>query len=107
MINGMRQMGFQTLLADEVASPIVATFHDPDDVNYSFKKLYDGMKARGFIIFPGRLAAANTFRIACIGIVNEHDIGRAHGRAVRGDGRDGRAQLRQGGSERGGVTAAL
>lgn len=77
MINGMRQMGFQTLLADEVASPIVATFHDPDDVNYSFKKLYDGMKARGFIIFPGRLAAANTFRIACIGIVNEHDIGRA------------------------------
>ncbi len=73
----MRQMGFQTLLADEVASPIVATFHDPDDPAYSFKKLYDGMKKRGFIIFPGRLAAANTFRIACIGIVTERDIGRA------------------------------
>ena len=77
LVNGMRQMGFQTLLADEVASPIVATFHDPDDPAYSFRKLYDGMKKRGFIIFPGRLAAANTFRIACIGIVTEHDIGRA------------------------------
>jgi 2-aminoethylphosphonate-pyruvate transaminase len=77
LVDGMRQMGFETLLADEVASPIVATFHDPDDPGYSFKKLYDGMKKRGFIIFPGRLAAANTFRIACIGIVTPADIGRA------------------------------
>lgn len=77
LVDGMRQMGFQTLLSDDVASPIVATFHDPDDPNYSFKKLYDGMKKRGFIIFPGRLAAANTFRIACIGIVTPADIGRA------------------------------
>jgi 2-aminoethylphosphonate-pyruvate transaminase len=77
LVDGMRQMGFSTLLDDSVASPIVATFHDPPDPNYSFKKLYDGMKQRGFIIFPGRLAAANTFRIACIGVVTEHDIGRA------------------------------
>ncbi|HEV7265455.1 MAG TPA: 2-aminoethylphosphonate--pyruvate transaminase [Falsiroseomonas sp.] len=77
LVDGMRQMGFSTLLDDSVASPIVATFHDPPDPNYSFRKLYDGMKQRGFIIFPGRLAAANTFRIACIGVVTEHDIGRA------------------------------
>jgi 2-aminoethylphosphonate-pyruvate transaminase len=77
LVDGMRQMGFRTLLEDAVASPIVATFHDPPDPNYSFRKLYDGMKQRGFIIFPGRLAAANTFRIACIGVVTEHDIGRA------------------------------
>jgi len=77
LVDGMRQMGFQTLLPDELCASIVATFHNPDDPNYSFKKLYDGMKARGFVIFPGRLAAANTFRIACIGVVTERDIGRA------------------------------
>ncbi len=77
LVDGMRQMGFRTLLEDEVASPIVATFHEPLDPAYSFKALYEGMKKRGFIIFPGRLAAANTFRIACIGVVTEHDIGRA------------------------------
>lgn len=77
LVDGMRQMGFRTLLEDEVASPIVATFHEPLDPAYSFKALYEGMKRRGFIIFPGRLAAANTFRIACIGVVTEHDIGRA------------------------------
>jgi 2-aminoethylphosphonate-pyruvate transaminase len=77
LVDGMRQMGFSTLLDDAVASPIVATFHDPDDPAYAFSKLYLGMKQRGFVIFPGRLAAANTFRIACIGVVTEADIGRA------------------------------
>ncbi|SFK92862.1 2-aminoethylphosphonate--pyruvate transaminase [Falsiroseomonas stagni] len=77
LVDGMRQMGFRTLLEDEVASPIVTTFHEPLDPAYSFKALYEGMKRRGFIIFPGRLAAANTFRIACIGVVTEDDIGRA------------------------------
>ncbi|UFN48324.1 2-aminoethylphosphonate--pyruvate transaminase [Roseomonas sp. OT10] len=77
LVDGMRQMGFRTLLDDAVASPIVATFHEPQDENYSFARLYAGMKARGFIIFPGRLAAANTFRIACIGVVTPDDIARA------------------------------
>ncbi len=32
------------------------------------------MKQRGFIIFPGRLALADTFRIGCMGDLNEADI---------------------------------
>jgi 2-aminoethylphosphonate-pyruvate transaminase len=35
------------------------------------------MKRRGFVIFPGRLALANTFRIGCMGEVTEDDIGEA------------------------------
>jgi 2-aminoethylphosphonate-pyruvate transaminase len=35
------------------------------------------MKRRGFIIFPGRVAVPNTFRIGCMGDVNEQDIGEA------------------------------
>ena len=77
LVDGMRQMRFRTLLEDSVASPIVATFHDPEDPNDAPRKLHDGMRRRGFGIFPGRLAAANTFRIACIGIVTEAEIGRA------------------------------
>lgn len=77
LVDGMRQMGFRTLVEDAVASPIVATFHEPEDPGYSFQALYAGMNRRGFVIFPGRLAAANTFRIACIGTVTQEDIGRA------------------------------
>ena len=77
LVDGMRQMGFRTLVPDTSASPIVATFHNPDDPGFSFEALNKGMKARGFVIFPGRLALADTFRIGCMGTVTEHDIGEA------------------------------
>ncbi|MGI4953129.1 MAG: hypothetical protein ACRYGM_15100 [Janthinobacterium lividum] len=35
------------------------------------------MRARGFVIFPGRLALADTFRIGCMGDVAEHAIAAA------------------------------
>lgn len=77
LVDGMRQMGFVTVVPDAHASPIVATFHNPDDPAFDFTTLYQGMERRGFIIFPGRLALENTFRIGCMGDVTETDIGEA------------------------------
>ncbi len=77
LVDGMRQMGFATVVPDAHASPIVATFHNPDHPAFSFQKLFEGMQARGFIIFPGRLALADTFRIGCMGDVTEEDMGEA------------------------------
>lgn len=77
LVDGMRQMGFRTLVPDVNASPIVATFHNPDDPAFSFDKLFQGMKRRGFVIFPGRLALADTFRIGCMGDLDEADMGEA------------------------------
>lgn len=77
LVGGMRQMGFRTVVPDAFASPIVATFHNPDHPDFSFEKLFQGMKRRGYVIFPGRLALADTFRIGCMGDVTEEDIGDA------------------------------
>jgi 2-aminoethylphosphonate-pyruvate transaminase len=78
LVDGMRQMGFTTVVPDDAhASPIVATFHNPDHPAFSFERLFEGMQRRGFIIFPGRLALANTFRIGCMGAVGEDDIAEA------------------------------
>jgi len=77
LVDGMRQMGFSTVVPDEFASPIVATFHNPDHPAFSFQKLFEGMQRRGFIIFPGRLALADTFRIGCMGEVTEADMAEA------------------------------
>lgn len=77
LVDGMRQMGFTTVVPDAYAAPIVATFHNPDHPNFSFQALFEGMKKCGFIIFPGRLALANTFRIGCMGEVTEDDIAEA------------------------------
>jgi 2-aminoethylphosphonate-pyruvate transaminase len=77
LVGGMRQMGFTTVVPDKFASPIVATFHNPDHPAFTFGALFEGMKKRGFIIFPGRLALADTFRIGCMGDLSESDMSNA------------------------------
>ena len=74
LVDGLRQRGFQTFMPDEYASPIIATFHDPDDPNYDFATFYAAMERRGFVIFPGRLTSANTFRIGTMGDLTDGDI---------------------------------
>jgi len=74
LVDGLRQRGFATFLPDEHASPIIATFHDPDDPSYTFDEFYKAMERRGFVIFPGRLTSAHTFRIGTMGDLTEGDI---------------------------------
>lgn len=74
LVDGLRQRGFATFMDDQYASPIIATFHDPDDPNYSFPAFYEAMERRGFVIFPGRLTSAGTFRIGTMGDLTDGDI---------------------------------
>ncbi|MCR9109623.1 2-aminoethylphosphonate--pyruvate transaminase [Marivita sp. XM-24bin2] len=72
MVQGMRDMGFETLLADRWLSPIIVTFFCPADPNFTFQGFYDAMKQRGFIIYPGKLTVVDSFRIGVIGQMDEH-----------------------------------
>lgn len=72
LVSGMRHLGFQTLLEDDWLSPIITTFLSPDDVNFDFKMFYAELKARGFVIYPGKLTAVESFRIGHIGQVDSH-----------------------------------
>jgi 2-aminoethylphosphonate-pyruvate transaminase len=74
IVDDMRELGFESLLADDHAAPIVATFYEPHDENYDFGRMSDGMAARGFIMVPGRLAVPGTFRIGCIGALTEQAV---------------------------------
>jgi len=67
LVQGMRELGFKTLLADAVQSPIIVTFLMPTHNCFDFSRFYDEMSARGFVIYPGKLALADSFRIGCIG----------------------------------------
>jgi len=71
LVQGMRALGFSTLLEDEWLSPIITTFFCPADPKFSFKRFYDELKARNFIIYPGKLTEAESFRIGCIGQLDE------------------------------------
>ncbi|WP_199743758.1 2-aminoethylphosphonate--pyruvate transaminase [Pseudorhodobacter sp. E13] len=67
MVAGMRALGFETLLKDRWLSPIIVTFFCPADPRFVFAQFYERMKAKGFIIYPGKLTVVESFRIGCIG----------------------------------------
>lgn len=77
LVAGMRTLGLRTYLADEVQAPIIVTFHSPDHPNFQFSKLYEGVKAQGFILYPGKLTQVETFRVGCIGAIDSSHIFKA------------------------------
>ncbi|MGQ0676098.1 MAG: 2-aminoethylphosphonate--pyruvate transaminase [Rhodospirillales bacterium] len=76
LVDGMRALGFETLLPDRLQAPIIVTFHMPRDPKFAFQAFYDRLKDRGYVIYPGKLTVADSFRIGCIGrIYPEHMAG--------------------------------
>ncbi len=74
LIDGMRALGFRTLLTDALQAPIIATFHTPEHPNFDFQRFYDSLRARGYVIYPGKLTVADSFRIGCIGRLTAEDM---------------------------------
>ena len=67
LVDGMRKLGFRTLLRDELQAPIIVTFHMPDNPKFDFNRFYNNLSEQGYIIYPGKLTVADSFRIGCIG----------------------------------------
>jgi 2-aminoethylphosphonate-pyruvate transaminase len=70
LTDGMRALGFKTLLPDKLQAPIIVTFHMPTHPAFRFQSFYDKLKDRGYVIYPGKLTVADSFRIGCIGRLN-------------------------------------
>ena len=71
LVAGMRLLGFEPLLTAQWLSPIIVTFFSPADPAFRFERFYELMKAQGFIIYPGKLTTVESFRIGCIGALDE------------------------------------
>src|SRR5437667_434869 len=46
LIDGMRALGFEPLLRDELQAPIIVTFRMPADPRFKFQAFYDALKER-------------------------------------------------------------
>ena len=74
LVVGMKGLGFEPFLRPELQAPIIFTFHAPSDPHYEFKAFYEAVKARGFILYPGKLTQVETFRIGCIGAIGPGEM---------------------------------
>ncbi len=69
LASGMAKAGFYPLLLCELQSPIITSFLYPEGRKFVFKEFYDFMKNEGYVIYPGKISEAETFRIGSIGDV--------------------------------------
>jgi 2-aminoethylphosphonate-pyruvate transaminase len=74
LVDGLRPMGFQTLLPDRLQAPIIVTVRMPADPKFDFETFYDRLGQRGDVIYPGKLTVADSFRIGCIGALGEPEM---------------------------------
>ena len=77
LVEGMRGLGFETYIRPELQAPVIVTFRVPPGDWFGFDRFYDFLQARGIVIYPGKLTAEPSFRIGCIGAIDENDMRRA------------------------------
>lgn len=73
LVDGMRALGFQTLLSDDKQGCIITSFLYPS-ADFDFADFYNKLKGKGFVIYPGKISDADTFRIGNIGDIYPSDI---------------------------------
>lgn len=73
LVEGMRGLGFKTLLPDDAQGPIITSFLYPSE-DFDFTSFYARLKEKGFVIYPGKISDADTFRIGNIGDIFPKDM---------------------------------
>ena len=46
----------------------------PTNPEFDFDAFYDGLKDQGYVIYPGKLTVADSFRMGCIGRLGRAQI---------------------------------
>lgn len=76
LIKGMKAVGIEPFLKEGDRSPIITAFVEPSSRAFDFRTLYGRLKTEGFVIYPGKVSHAATFRIGHIGHVFPEDFER-------------------------------
>jgi 2-aminoethylphosphonate-pyruvate transaminase len=74
LIDGLAGLGLRSFLPAAIQAPIIVTFHAPASPRYEFKAFYNAVKARGYILYPGKLTTVETFRVGCMGQLGERGM---------------------------------
>ena len=73
LVDGMRALGFKTLLPDASQGPIITSFLYPH-ADFDFHAFYEALKQKGFVIYPGKISYADFFFKKKIGDVFPQDM---------------------------------
>jgi 2-aminoethylphosphonate-pyruvate transaminase len=69
----MGKMGFELYLPPEQQGYIISSYKYPKDKNWNFNTFYSKLNDKDFVIYPGKVSAADCFRIGHIGRIFPSD----------------------------------
>ena len=67
LVSGMKSHGYEAVLPPEAQAPVIVSFKEPDASWFDFHKFYNALKARGYIIYAGKMRSGGTFRVGVMG----------------------------------------
>lgn len=74
LIQKFMELGIKPYIDSSCQGPIITSFYCPMYKGYTFEKMYNFIKEKGYAIYPGKLTDADTFRVGNIGEIYESDI---------------------------------
>lgn len=77
LLGGLERLGLKPFLAPELQAPVIVTVHAPAGTAWDFQRFYAAVKARGVVLYPGKLTSVETFRVGCIGAIGAAEMGQA------------------------------
>jgi len=73
LVEGMRSLGFEPFLADELQGPVITAFWYPWP-GFPFDRFYGLLRDAGYVIYPGKVSHADLFRIGTVGRLFTADV---------------------------------
>ena len=74
LLSGMRDIGVAEYLPRDRQGVIITAFRYPDHPRFQFEEFYGRLNDKGFVIYPGKVADIDCFRIGNIGRLFKSDI---------------------------------
>jgi 2-aminoethylphosphonate-pyruvate transaminase len=79
LTSNFAELGFRPYLDPEVQGPIITTFYYPEGAKFTFQEMYQYVKENGYVLYPGKVMEAETFRVGNIGEIYPEDIEKLRG----------------------------
>ncbi len=74
LTSNFAELGFRPYLDPKVQGPIITTFYYPEGAKFTFQEMYQYVKENGYVLYPGKVMEAETFRVGNIGEIYPEDI---------------------------------
>jgi len=74
LVVGMEQLGFTCIVGSEWRAPMITAFSAPIGEAFHFDSLYEALARQGLSIYPGKVPGTTSFRIGCMGNLDDQDI---------------------------------